>query len=160
MRRARAALAVATVAALGITACGGSDDDTSAPPASTSADEAPADGSGDAVVEAGVRVVAPEEAAATIADAPDDLVILDVRTQEEFDEGHIEGAVMLDFYRDDFAEELATFDRDVPYVLYCRSGNRSQQARQLMEDLGFTSVEDIDGGIVGWQDAGLPVVPA
>jgi len=148
------------VAALGISACGGDDDDTSADPASTQAAEASADATEVAIGEAGVRVVTPEEAAATIADAPEDLVILDVRTQEEFDEGHIEGAVMLDFYRDDFADELATFDRDVPYVLYCRSGNRSEQARQLMEDLGFVSVEDIDGGIVGWQQAGLPVVPA
>jgi rhodanese-related sulfurtransferase len=160
MTRARAALAIAFVATLAITACGGGDDDTSADPATTSADQAPADASSEDTGAAGVRVVAPEEAAATIADAPDDLVILDVRTQEEFDEGHIEGAVMLDFYREDFAEELATFDRDVPYVLYCRSGNRSAQARQLMEDLGFSSVEDIDGGIVGWQQAGLPVVPA
>lgn len=159
MTRARPALALAVVAALGISACGGSDDDSTADPVTTSAGETVADGTG-AGAAAGVRVVAPEEAAATIADAPDDLVILDVRTQEEFDEGHLEGAVMLDFYRDDFAEELATFDRDVPYVLYCRSGSRSAQARQLMEDLGFTSVEDIDGGIVGWQQAGLPVVAA
>ena len=147
-------------AALGVSACGGNDDDASVDPGSTSAEATSADGTGAAVGTSGVRVVAPEEAAATIADAPDDLVILDVRTQEEFDEGHIEGAVMLDFYRDDFADELATFDRDVPYVLYCRSGSRSEQARQLMEDLGFASVEDIDGGIVGWQEAGLPVVPA
>jgi phage shock protein E len=94
----------------------------------------------------------------TIADPPADLVILDVRTQEEFDESHIEGAVMLDFYRDDFAEALATFDPEVPYVLYCRSGNRSSQARVLMADLDFESVDDVDGGIVGWLDAGLPVV--
>lgn len=85
-------------------------------------------------------------------------MILDVRTQEEFDEGHIEGAVMLDFFRDDFADELAEFDPDVPYVLYCRSGNRSRGARQIMADLGFQNVEDVEGGIVGWQEAGLPVV--
>jgi phage shock protein E len=162
MTRARAGFAVAAVAVLGIAACGGSDDESSADPVIATAAETAADGTAPeaAAAAAGVRVVSPEDAAATIADAPDDLVILDVRTQEEFDEGHIEGAVMLDFYRDDFADELATFDRDVPYVLYCRSGSRSEQARVLMEDLGFTSVEDIDGGIVGWQEAGLPVVPA
>jgi len=81
-----------------------------------------------------------------------------VRTQEEFDEAHIEGAVMLDFYRDDFAEALAEFDPDVPYVLYCRSGNRSGSTRAIMADLGFQSVEDVDTGIVGWLDAGLPVI--
>ena len=143
-------LAAGAVAMFSLTACGGSD-------ANTATESTPA-----AQVEtspaAGILVVAPDQAAQTIADPPADLVILDVRTQEEFDEGHIDGAVLLDFYRDDFAAELATFDPTVPYVLYCRSGNRSGQARAIMDDLGFQSVEDIDGGIVGWQEAGLSVV--
>lgn len=143
-------LAAGAIAMFSLTACGGSDANTateSTPPAQVETSPA-----------AGIRVVAPEQAAQTIADPPADLVILDVRTQDEFDEGHIDGAVLLDFYRDDFAAELATFDPAVPYVLYCRSGNRSGQARAIMDDLGFQSVEDIDGGIVGWQEAGLPVV--
>jgi phage shock protein E len=144
----RPALALAVIAALGITACGG-DGDTSQDPASTPPPSS--------VEEAGIRVVSPDQAAATIADPPEDLVILDVRTQEEFDEGHVEGAMMLDFYRDDFADELATFDRDVPFVLYCRSGSRSSQARAIMGELGFTDVEDVDGGIAAWQEARLPV---
>ena len=135
---------------LGFAACGGSD--------ATTTNDAPATTPTESAAAAGIRVVSPADAAATIADPPAGLVILDVRTQEEFDEGHIEGAVMLDFYRDDFAEELATFDPDVPYVLYCRSGNRSSQARAIMAELGFGSVEDVDGGVVGWQEAGLPLV--
>jgi rhodanese-related sulfurtransferase len=150
MMSSRRVLALVAAVALAISACGGDDGDTAQ-------DETPTEQS-TSVEATGISVVSPEEAAATIADPPEDLVILDVRTQEEYDEGHVEGAVLLDFYRDDFAEELATFDRDVPYVLYCRSGNRSQQARQMMADLGFASVQDVDGGIVGWQDAGLPVV--
>ena len=144
----RPVLAVLVVS-LGLAACSNSDATTS--PETTVAR------STESVAPAGIRVVAPEEAAATIADPPADLVILDVRTLEEFEDGHIEGAVMLDFYRDDFADELAKFDPDVPYVLYCRSGNRSSQARAIMSDLGFQSVEDVEGGIVGWQEAGLPV---
>lgn len=103
----------------------------------------------------GLRTVTPAEAAATLADAPDDLVVLDVRTPEEFADGHLPGATMLDFYRTDFAEQLATLDRDVPYVLYCRSGNRSGQALEMMESLGFTSVQEVAGGVLSWTDAGL-----
>ena len=65
---------------------------------------------------------------------------------------------MIDFYRDDFADQLAALDRDTPYVLYCRSGNRSGQAAAMMKDLGFSSVQEIDGGIIAWQAADLPVV--
>ena len=146
----RLLLATAFAGALALSACGGSDSATS--------DGVPATTPTEPSATTGIRVVSPADAAATIADPPAGLVILDVRTQEEFDEGHIDGAVMLDFYRDDFAEQLATFDPDVPYVLYCRSGNRSSGARAIMEDLDFVSVEDVDGGVVGWQQAGLPLV--
>lgn len=105
----------------------------------------------------GVQLVRPDDAAETIAAPPDDLVILDVRTLAEFAEGHIEGT-MIDFYRDDFASELARLDSDVPYVLYCRTGNQSGQTGSLMTALGFSAVDDVDGGIIAWQDAGPPLV--
>jgi len=143
------AVGAAAVAMFGLTSCAESEADAANEPAAQQVETS---------VVSGIRVVTPEEAAETIADAPDDLVILDVRTQDEFDEAHIDGAVLLDFYRDDFADRLAELDPTVPYVLYCRSGNRSGQARAIMDDLGFQSVEDVDGGIVGWQQAGLPTV--
>lgn len=86
-----------------------------------------------------------------------DLVVLDVRTPDEFNAGHLDGAVMIDFYESDFAANINELDRDQPYLLYCRSGNRSGQTLALMEDLGFTNVADVDGGINAWLDAGLPV---
>jgi len=107
----------------------------------------------------GLVRVSPTVAAATVEDPPDDLVILDVRTPEEFAEGHIDDAIMIDFYNDDFADQLAGLDPEVPYVLYCRSGNRSGQTLAIMEQLGFTSVQDVDGGAIAWQEAGLPLVP-
>jgi rhodanese-related sulfurtransferase len=106
----------------------------------------------------GVRVVSVQEAADIQTDPPDRLVILDVRTPDEFAEGHLEGATMIDFYLDDFADRLADLDRDVPYLVYCRSGNRSEQAVGIMRDLGFDDVADVDGGITSWVDAGLPTV--
>jgi len=106
----------------------------------------------------GIRLVTPEEGAALRADPPDDLVILDVRTPEEYGDGHLSGAVQIDFYDDDFADQLADLDTDVPYLVYCRSGNRSGQTTAIMRDLGFTDVADVDGGIIAWAEAGNPVV--
>ncbi|MGE5210619.1 MAG: rhodanese-like domain-containing protein [Acidobacteriota bacterium] len=112
----------------------------------------------DAAVEiSGISTISVDEAAAIVDNPPDDLVVLDVRTPEEFAEGHLEGAVLVDFYAADFADQLAALDADVPYLVYCRSGNRSGQALGVMEQLGFTSVVDVDGGIVAWTGAGLPV---
>lgn len=101
-------------------------------------------------------VLVPPRQAAEAADGGE-TVALDVRTPEEFGEGHLRGAVNLDFYAVDFAEQLAGLDRDATYVLYCRSGNRSATAAAMMRDLGFVSVFEVDGGILAWQQAGLPV---
>jgi len=87
-----------------------------------------------------------------------DLVVLDVRTPEEFAEAHLADAILIDIYEPDFADRIAELDRSVPYVLYCRSGNRSEEARNLMAELGFEEVYDVAGGIVGWTEAGLSVV--
>ncbi len=105
----------------------------------------------------GISTVSVDDAAALVDDPPADLVVLDVRTPEEFAEGHLDGAVLVDFYDADFADQLAALDPDVPYLVYCRSGNRSGQALSVMEQLGFSSAVDVDGGIVAWAGAGLPV---
>ena len=107
---------------------------------------------------AGIRLVSVQEGADLQGDPPDGLVILDVRTPEEFAEGHLDGALMIDFYLDDFTDRVADLDPDVPYLVYCRSGNRSGQAVAIMEELGFADVADVDGGIMSWLDAGLPIV--
>lgn len=105
-----------------------------------------------------IELVSPADAAQVITDDPAGLVVLDIRTLEEFNDAHLADAVMVDFYAEDFADQLDTLDKDVPYVLYCRSGNRSSDAVNTMEDLGFVEVYEIDGGIVNWYDQGYPVV--
>ena len=85
-------------------------------------------------------------------------ILLDIRTPEEFAAGHLEDAVNIDFYAADFAQRIGSLDRDLPYVVYCRSGNRSGQAMELFRDLGFNDVVDVDGGIVAWAEAGLQIV--
>lgn len=99
--------------------------------------------------------------AATAADllAEGDGVLLDIRTPEEFAAGKIAGSQNIDFYAADFAAQLDRLDKDATYFVYCRSGNRSSQAMDTFEDLGFSQVYEIDGGILNWNAAGLPIVP-
>lgn len=104
-----------------------------------------------------IELVSPAEAAQVIADDPADLVVLDIRTPEEFAQARLADATLVDFYEDDFAAQLDTLDKDVPYVVYCNSGNRSSEAVKTMEDLGFVEVYEIDGGIVNWYDQGYPI---
>jgi rhodanese-related sulfurtransferase len=104
-----------------------------------------------------IELVSPAEAAQVIDDDPAGLVVLDIRTPEEFNEVRLPGAVNIDFYAPDFADQLDGLDKDDPYVMYCRSGNRSSEAVETMKDLGFVEVYEVDGGIVNWYDAGFPV---
>lgn len=85
-------------------------------------------------------------------------VILDVRTPEEFQSGHIKGAINIDFYAPDFAQKLDKLDKGKVYVVYCRSGHRSAQAVSLMKQQGFQTVYEIEGGIRAWQAGGFPLV--
>ena len=105
-----------------------------------------------------IETISPAEAAELLDDPPPGLVVLDVRTPGEFAGGHLADAVNLDYQAAGFADELGALDREVPYLLYCRTGNRSAQVREMMRDLGFASVHEIGGGIVAWTEAGLAVV--
>lgn len=107
-------------------------------------------------VQATSEVVSAEEFAAVMAEP--DVVTLDVRSPEEFAEGHIEGAINIDINGPDFAGEVAQLDPNVTYAVYCRSGNRSAAAVAIMEDQGFTDLYDLGGGIGSWQSAGYPLV--
>jgi rhodanese-related sulfurtransferase len=87
-----------------------------------------------------------------------DFAIIDVRTPEEFAEGYIEGAVLVNFQDDDFRDKVGELDRDKTRLIYCRSGARSAGARDVMAELGFREVYNMLGGILGWEAAGHPVV--
>ena len=86
------------------------------------------------------------------------IITLDVRTPGEFNEGHIEGAQLIDFQSGNFENEIATLDKSKTYAVYCRSGNRSGQAVKVMSDAGFTSVYNLNGGVIDWANSGLPLV--
>jgi rhodanese-related sulfurtransferase len=86
------------------------------------------------------------------------VVTLDVRTSGEFAEGHIEGAQLIDFQSGNFENEIASLDKNATYAVYCRSGNRSSQAVKVMHDAGFHYVYNLNGGVIDWANAGLPLV--
>jgi rhodanese-related sulfurtransferase len=86
------------------------------------------------------------------------VVTLDVRTPGEFAEGYIEGARLIDFQSGNFENEIATLDKNATYAVYCRSGNRSGQAVKVMKDAGFSNVFNMNGGVIEWANAGLPLV--
>lgn len=88
-----------------------------------------------------------------------DVVVLDVRTPDEFAEGHLEGAVNMDVSSPDFTAGLAELDPSSTYAVYCRSGNRSQVALQQMQGAGIEAVADLAGGIQAWVASGRDVVP-
>ncbi|MDQ1287216.1 MAG: phage shock protein [Actinomycetota bacterium] len=85
------------------------------------------------------------------------VVVLDVRTPQEFASGHLAGARLIDAEAADFDTRVAALDKTTTYALYCRSGNRSGQALQRLTASGFTSVADLVGGIDAWKAAGKPV---
>ena len=78
-------------------------------------------------------------------------VIIDVRTPEEFQAGHIEGAVLMDYLETEkFVKQVAALDPAKQYLLYCRTGKRSMNAATIMKTKGFTKVSDLKDGISEW----------
>ena len=86
-------------------------------------------------------------------------MILDVRTPEEIAEGHIQGAVFADFKSDDFLDKIQELDKTADYVVHCRSGQRSEEAIEIMAEFGFTGTLVNGGGMEeAAESTGLPVV--
>ena len=84
--------------------------------------------------------------------------LLDVRTPEEYAEGHLDGAVMIDYKADGFVEKAeAQLQKDKPVALYCRGGRRSHLAAELLHKAGFQQLVELGGGITAWNEAGQPV---
>jgi phage shock protein E len=84
-------------------------------------------------------------------------VVIDVRTPEEYVTGHMANAMLLDISAPDFKQRIGKLDRNVPYYVYCRSGNRSRTALEIMKIAGFAEVYGLEGGIIAWQKEGFGV---
>ena len=87
-----------------------------------------------------------------------DKIVLDVRTNDEYNQGHLENAVMIDYYKPDFKQRLAKLDKAKPVFVYCAAGARSEGAAQALVDLGFKQVYDLRGGMNAWKKAKMPIV--
>ena len=88
--------------------------------------------------------------AKNLMDTESDYIILDTRTEEEFAEGHIPNAILIPHYEIAQRAEKELPDKDQLILVYCRSGNRSKQASQVLADLGYTNVKEF-GGIIDWE---------
>ena len=93
--------------------------------------------------------ITPEEAK-KIMDSGEENTILDTREQDEFDEGHIAGAILIPYTEiDNKAEEMLP-DKDAQILVYCRSGRRSKIASESLAKLGYTNIKEF-GGIIDWE---------
>lgn len=106
------------------------------------------------VEQAAISLISPED----LNQANKDIQLIDVRKPEEFSSGHLENAVNMNFYDDDFEDQIQTLDKSKEVYLYCRSGGRSGKAAQKLEEMGFTKVYDLEGGILNWEKQNLPLV--
>jgi rhodanese-related sulfurtransferase len=86
------------------------------------------------------------------------VVVLDVRTPGEYQSGHLTNAVNVDYEGMNFEGEVNKLDKTKTYAVYCRSGRRSGLATEVMAKNGFKSIFNLNGGIIDWQNAGMPVV--
>lgn len=76
--------------------------------------------------------------------------ILDVRTPEEFSEGHIDKATNIDWQNENFVKNTEKLDKNKPVYVYCKSGRRSLKASEKLEELGFKKIYNLDGGYLKW----------
>jgi rhodanese-related sulfurtransferase len=86
------------------------------------------------------------------------LVILDVRTSPEYNAGHLNGSINLDFKSASFSDQIRKLNRNNAYLLYCRTGRRSARAVMLMSSLGFKELYNLTNGIEQWQREGYEVI--
>ncbi|KAA5541214.1 rhodanese-like domain-containing protein [Adhaeribacter rhizoryzae] len=106
---------------------------------------------------ASLKTVDSKGAKAALTKQPN-LVLLDVRTPQEYAGGHLKNAHNLNYNAPDFADKLAKFDKTKPYLVYCAVGGRSSKAAQLMQQMGFKQVINVSEGYASLKNAGMVVV--
>jgi phage shock protein E len=142
MKRKVLILAIFAIAALALTTCSVGPAAPTPAPAATRVD----------VTQLGPNV---DVATVKALQGRDDVVILDVREQSEYDAGHIPGVKLIPMGT--VANRLAEIPKDKPVIVTCHSGNRSGQVTEYLRGQGYTNVHNMLGGITAWQAAGYPV---
>jgi phage shock protein E len=110
--------------------------------------------SDDIAVTASIQKISANNYVTNYAETTDNHILLDVRTPEEFNEGHIAGAVNIPVQ--ELTQRLSEVPDDKEIIVYCRSGNRSATASNILLENGFSAIYDM-GGIIAWQQAGFPI---
>ena len=82
-----------------------------------------------------------------------DVQLIDVRTEDEYNGGHIENALNIDWNGNDFDAQLTSLDKTKPVLVYCLSGGRSKKAAAKLNELGFKEVLELDGGYLAWSNS-------
>ena len=83
----------------------------------------------------------------------DKVILVDVRTPKEFNEGHLENALNIDWLGDNFAKDFEKIDKKETIYLYCKSGGRSAAATKFLDSLGYENIVDLKGGYSAWKGA-------
>ena len=87
-----------------------------------------------------------------------DAVLVDVRTEDEYNSGYIENSLNIDYFSNEFSVNADKLDKNTPIILYCRSGNRSSMSANKISKLGFKEIYNLEGGILEWIEEGNAVV--
>ena len=87
-----------------------------------------------------------------------DFILVDVRTIEEYESGHIQNAVNFDFYSESFQKEILSFDKNSSIILYCRTQNRSTKTANYLKENGYKEITVLAGGITTWVKNGNDLV--
>lgn len=88
----------------------------------------------------------------------DSVQIVDVRTPKEFEEGHIEKAININYYSKNFKDSIMLLNSKKPVYIYCRSGKRSAKSVSKFRAVGFDSIYELEGGMLNWRSEGLKAV--
>jgi thioredoxin 1 len=104
-----------------------------------------------------LNLVSPQEFNKAIQTINTPKIILDVRTPAEYKKGHLENALLIDIFRDDFRDAIKQLDTNQTVFVYCGVNGRSEEASGILEEIGFKTIYDLDGGISAWRKQDLPV---
>ncbi len=102
-----------------------------------------------------VSYISPQELKAKLGD---DIQLIDIRTPQEFAQGHIPGAKLINFFDADFKQQMSKLDKNKELYIYCRSGHRSGNATAYLKTAGFPKIHDLKGGINNWYQNSMKVV--
>lgn len=103
------------------------------------------------------KILKPEAFQEKIATYAQNGQLVDVRTEEEFAQGHLVGAANINYNSNDFKERISDLDKNAPVLVYCLGGGRSNAAAEELVAMGFTQVYDMKGGIMAWKNKNLPI---